>query len=163
MYVMDRFFVPFSDEPVICDHTLYTLQSKVKNIELYLNSTLFYVTMELFLRRLGGGGGVGEIMVADYEQISVPNLENMDLTSFHVPLSRNVGRYFEEVTLEDRRRIDLAILHMLSIDDFPVDQLYKEFVELVDDRLVKADRPLKREEANEGKEEESEEESEEDD
>ncbi|MGB9815626.1 MAG: Eco57I restriction-modification methylase domain-containing protein [Thermoplasmata archaeon] len=142
MNVMDRFFIPISEEPVICDNTLYTLKSKIKNIELYLNSTIFYMTMELYLRRLGGGAG--NIKVIDYEQMPVPELKNLDLTKINIKLDRKVKRYFEEVKMEDRRNLDKAILEMLGINDIDLDELYKEFIELVDDRLIKADRPLKR-------------------
>jgi type II restriction/modification system DNA methylase subunit YeeA len=146
MYVMDRFFIPNSNEPVICDHTLYTIKSKIKELEPYLNSTLFYTTMELYLRRLGGG--VGEIMVDDYEQMPVPDLQSIDLTTVNGTFQREVKRYFDEVKMEDRRRLDSEILKSLSIKDFPLDEFYKEFVELVEDRLIKAARALKRMEEN---------------
>ena len=144
MYVMDRFFVPKSNEPVICDHTLYTVKLKVKGIESYLNSTLFYTTMELYLRRLGGG--VGEIMVDDYEQMPVPDLQRIDSTTINDTFEREVKRYFEEVEMKDRRQLDSEILKLLSIENFPLDEFYKEFVELVDDRLIKADRGLRSQE-----------------
>ena len=146
MYVMDRFFVPKSNEPVICDHTLYTIKSKVKAIESYLNSTLFYTTMELYLRRLGGGGGVGEIMVDDYEQMPVPDLQKINLTAINGVFERSVKRYFEEIKMEDRRELDKFIITSLGIKDYQLDELYSEFVNLVDDRLIKADRGLKSQE-----------------
>ena len=144
MYVMDRFFVPKSDDPVICDHTLYTIKSKVKEFESYLNSTLFYMTMELYLRRLGGG--VGEIMVDDYEQMPVPDLQKIDLATINGTFERDVKRYFEEVKMEDRRQLDSEILKLLSIENFSIDEFYKEFIGLTDDRLIKADRGLKSQE-----------------
>ena len=144
MYVMDRFFVPKSDDPVICDHTLYTIKSKVKEFESYLNSTLFYMTMELYLRRLGGG--VGEIMVDDYEQMPVPDLQKIDLATINRTFERDVKRYFEEVKMEDRRQLDSEILKLLSIENFSIDEFYKEFIGLTDDRLIKADRGLKSQE-----------------
>ncbi len=151
MNIMDRFFIPISEELVICDHTLYTLKSEIKNIELYLNSTIFYMTMELYLRRLGGGAG--DMKVIDYEQMPVPDLKNLDLTKINIKLDREVKEYFKEVKMEDRRNLDKAILEMLGINDIDLDELYKEFIELVDDRLIKADRPLKRN-AEENSEEE---------
>ena len=144
MYVMDRFFIPKSDNPVICDHTLYTIKSKVKGIESYLNSTIFYLTMELYLRRLGGG--VGEIMVDDYEQMPVPDLNKLDLANIGVSLNRVVKRYFEEVKMEDRQKLDTEVLRAIGSDNFPLSEFYKEYVDLVDDRLIKADRGLKSQE-----------------
>jgi type II restriction/modification system DNA methylase subunit YeeA len=143
MYVMDRFFVPASDKPVICDHTLYTIKSGVKNIIAYLNSTLFYMTMELYLRRLGGGGGVGEIMVDDYEQMPVPDFVKLNLSKIDFPLDRDVNRYFEEIRMEDRRKLDSEILRSMGVGNISLEEFYNEFVELVDDRLIKADRGLK--------------------
>ena len=151
MYVMDRFFIPKSDKPVICDHTLYTIKSKVKGIESYLNSTLFYMTMELYLRRLGGGGGVGEIMVDDYELMPVPDLQKLDLETIKGTFERDVKRYFEEVKMEDRRRLDSEILKLISIENTSIDEFYKEFGELIDDRLIKADRRLKSREEDDDK------------
>ncbi|MGC8618637.1 MAG: hypothetical protein ACP5UZ_07905, partial [Thermoplasmata archaeon] len=170
MYVMDRFFIPVSREPVICDNTFYTLKSKVKGIESYLNSTIFYITMELYLRRLGGG--VGEIKVTDYEQMPVPDLHKIDLSSANIALEREVMRYFDEVIyinfthflvsnylerevmryfdevkMKDRKELDSEILKLLSAESFTIEEFYKEFVELVDDRLIKADRGLKSKEA----------------
>ena len=142
MYVMDRFFIPSSDKPVICDHTLYTIKSNIKGIVKYLNSTIFYMTMELYLRRLGGG--VGEIMVDDYERMPVPDLSQIDLTRIYVALNRDVKRYFEEVRANDRKKLDSELMNLLGITDFPLDEFYNEFIELVEDRLIKADRPLKR-------------------
>jgi type II restriction/modification system DNA methylase subunit YeeA len=146
MYVMDRFFIPRSDEPVICDHTLYTIKSKVKELSTYLNSTIFYTTMELYLRRLGGGGGVGEIMVDDYNEMPVPDLNKLDLTKIDVSFDRDVKRYFEEIKTDDRKKLDSEILNLLGVSDFPLDEFYNEFVELVEDRLIKADRGLKSQE-----------------
>ena len=141
MYVMDRFFIPSSKEPIICDNTFYTFKPKVKGILSYLNSTLFYMTMELYLRRLGGG--VGEIKVSDYEQMPVPDLSRLDLTSVDVYLRRDVKSYFEEVRMDDRRKLDSEILNLLKMNSVSLEEFYSKFVELVNDRLIKADRPLK--------------------
>ena len=143
MYIMDRFFIPRAINPVICDNTFYTISSRKNGIYNYLNSTLFYLTIELFLRRLGGGGGVGEVKVDDYEMMPVPDLGTMNLESIEFPLKRDVERYFDEIKMDDRRELDSKILEIMGLKDFSLDELYKEFVELVDDRLVKAARSLK--------------------
>ena len=154
-YVMDRFFIPFSEEPVICDNTLYTIKMNIKGIMWYLNSTIFYMTMELFLRRMGGGGGVGTIMVVDYEQMPVPDLSKLELADIEpltMPLlNREVKRYFEEVKSADRKKLDLDILSSMGMGNLPLDEFYNEFVELVNDRLIKANRPLKSEEEEDDK------------
>ena len=141
MYVMGRYFIPASDEPVICDHTLYTIKSNIKGIVAYLNSTIFYMTMELYLRRLGGG--VGEIMVDDYEQMPVPDLGLFSTKENDVTMDRDVKRYFEEIEMKDRQDLDVNTLKAMGINDISLEQLYGEFAELVEDRLIKADRSLK--------------------
>jgi type II restriction/modification system DNA methylase subunit YeeA len=148
MYIMDRFFVPSALEPVICDHTLYTIESEVDGIQIFLNSSLFYMIIELYLRRLGGGGGVGEVMVDDYEKMPVPDLGKLDLERIGIDLNRPVKRYFEEVKMEDRQELDTEIFNIIGIKNVELSQFYKEFVELVDDRLIKADRGLKSLEVN---------------
>jgi len=142
--IRDRFFNPYSNKAIICDASLYTLKSKYKDIIYYLNSTIFYMTMELYLRRLGGGGGVGEIKVDDYENMPVPDLDKLDLSGLDFSFDRKVKKYFEEVKMEDRRKLDKEILKRMGLEDISLDEFYNEFIELVDDRLVKADRPLKR-------------------
>ncbi|BAB59823.1 modification methylase [Thermoplasma volcanium GSS1] len=144
MYVMDRFFIPWSKEPVVCDNTFYTLKPNVRGIITFLNSTIFYTAMELYLRRLGGG--VGEVKVNDYEQMPVPDLSKLDLSKIDVSLNRDVKRYFEEIGTDDRKKLDSEILNLLGVSDFPIDEFYKEFIDLVDDRLIKADRGLKSQE-----------------
>jgi len=139
MYIMDRFFVSYSTEPVICDHTLYALYPKTAGAITYLNSTVFYITMELHLRRLGGGGGVGEVMVDDYEQMPVADFSKLR----EVILERRVFRYFEEVKMSDRKQLDDLVLSTLDLENIDLEELYSVFVELVEDRLVKADRPLR--------------------
>jgi len=137
MYIMDRFFVSYSTEPVICDHTLYALYPKTAGAITYLNSTVFYITMELHLRRLGGG--VGEVMVDDYEQMPVADFSKLR----EVILERRVFRYFEEVKMSDRKQLDDLVLSTLDLENIDLEELYSVFVELVEDRLVKADRPLR--------------------
>lgn len=100
--------------------------------------------MELYLRRLGGG--VGEIMVDDYNEMPVPDLNKLDLTKIDVSFDRDVKRYFEEIKTDDRKKLDSEILNLLGVSDFPLDEFYNEFVELVEDRLIKADRGLKSQE-----------------
>ena len=143
MYIMDRFFIPYSDNPVICDNTFYTLHSDIMGLVKYLNSTIFYITVELYLRRLGGG--VGEIKVDDYNKIPVPDLRKLDLTSINIELERKVMTYFDEIGLDDRKALDQEIINRIGIKKIQLDEFYNEFKELVDDRLIKADRPLKRE------------------
>jgi len=160
MLLMDKLYIPLSKEPVICDHTLYTISYRDPDLLwLYLNSTIFLLTIEMYCRRLGGGGGSSEIMVKDYKMMPVPDLNNLKIKYDPISLlNREVKHYFEEIKMEDRKNLDKTIMELLGINDISLDELYKEFVEIVDDRLIKADSPLKRgeevvnEEIDEGEE-----------
>jgi 2-hydroxy-3-keto-5-methylthiopentenyl-1-phosphate phosphatase len=87
---------------------------------------------------------VGEIMVDDYEQMPVPDFNKLDLSRIKFSFDREVKRYFEEIGMEDRRKLDKEILKRMGLEDISLDEFYKEFIELVNDRLIKADRPLER-------------------
>jgi hypothetical protein len=45
--------------------------------------------------------------------------------------------------MEARRKLDSEILKSMGVD-ISLEEFYNEFIELVEDRLIKADRPLKR-------------------
>ncbi|BAJ50607.1 type II restriction enzyme, methylase subunit [Candidatus Caldarchaeum subterraneum] len=147
-----RYFVPLARESVLCDHLLYALYTKNINETttwVFLNSTLFYVVAELFCRRLGGGAK--QIMVEDYEDMPVPNLNNLmidfpvEILASNVPL-----QYSDEVKREERRMLDKAVLKALGFPenelDRLVDELHRAFVWVVEDRLIKSGRPLQAEE-----------------
>ncbi|MEM3830088.1 MAG: DNA methyltransferase, partial [Conexivisphaerales archaeon] len=148
----DRLFTPIFQTNISVDAALYSLTLKdeklIRVLEIYLNSTIFLFCRELFCWRMGGG--VGEMMVDDYEMMPVPDLGKMNL-EFEFPLKRDVKRYFEEVKMEDRRNLDSKILESMGLKNFPLDELYKEFVDLVKDRLIKANRGSKSKEVDDDK------------
>jgi hypothetical protein len=145
---MDTIYIPISEEDIICDARLYTLYPKsninIENLWLYLNSTLFYLTAELYGRRLGGGAI--DIKVEDYEEMPVPDLNKIkieyDPSSL---LARDPLIYYEEIKQKDRIELDKAVLKALGFKDDEIDPLVKElheaFINVVEDRLIKADRP----------------------
>jgi hypothetical protein len=161
----DTIYIPISKEDIICDGTLYTLSLKttypktldsetldsnininIENLWLYLNSTVFYLTAELYGRRLGGGAM--EIMVEDYKDMPVPDLSKIKIEyDPSLLLTRNPLIYYEEVKQKDRIELDKAVLKALGFKDDEIDPLVKElhetFINVVEDRLIKADKPLK--------------------
>ena len=142
--LMAILYIPFVETPMICDNRFYTLNSKNDEvIWLYLNSTVFLITLELFCRRLGGGAS--DIMVNDYEMMIVPpNLTNLDIKFDASRLKREVKLYYKEIGEKDRRELDAQVLNALGIKEPNtfVDKLHSDFIEIVEDRLIKADRPL---------------------
>ncbi|MEM4323878.1 MAG: DNA methyltransferase [Candidatus Nitrosocaldaceae archaeon] len=166
---MDTIYIPLAEKPMICDARLYTLyvkgtvalghsQDKVEEnkLWLYLNSTLFYLTAELYGRRLGGGAI--DIKVEDYEDMPIPSPDIIAKIEFdpNKLLNREAKIYYEEIKEQDRRELDRAVLVALGYPQDNIDtlleRLYNAFIFVVEDRLIKADRPLKREE-EEGEEE----------
>ncbi|WP_449463022.1 hypothetical protein PQ610_02020 [Tardisphaera miroshnichenkoae] len=146
---MERLYAPISGEPALCDHRMYTVRVKPKGLSeetlwLYLNSSIFLLTVELFCRRLGGAAS--DIMVEDYQQMPVPELGsiNIDFNPEEL-MNRAPLPYYDELKREDRRRLDVAVLKAIGFEraEELVDDLHNALVEAVEDRLVKADRPLR--------------------
>jgi hypothetical protein len=140
-------YQPISDYPVLCDQRAYLFITKlnVEEVWKYLNSTLFFITMELYADRLGGGAS--DIRVEDYEIMPTPDLSNLSVNFPATKLqSREPLPYYEEVKQTDRRELDKAVLRALGFPehelDALVDELHKAFVWVVEDRLIKAGRPL---------------------
>jgi len=147
----DVIYLPFSDKPVLCDQRAYTFYTSlnIKEIWKYLVSTVFLLTIELYCSRLGGGAS--DIRVEDYEEMPVPNFHLLKIDfDPNKLLSRHPLRFDEEVRQSDRRELDKAVLRALGFGepelDELVDELHKAFVEVVEDRLIKAGRPLREEE-----------------
>jgi hypothetical protein len=141
-------YQPISDYPVLCDQRAYLFITKlnVEEVWKYLNSTLFFITMELYADRLGGGAS--DIRVEDYEIMPTPDLSNLSVNFPATKLqSREPLPYYEEVKQTDRRELDRAVLRALGFPehelDALVDELHKAFVWVVEDRLIKAGRPLR--------------------
>jgi hypothetical protein len=107
------------------------------------------MTIELYCRRLGGGGAASDIMVEDYNAMPVPDLEKLDISG--IPelgfLNRDSLIYFDEVKQSDRNALDATVLKAMGFGDHAqiLSRLYSAFVEVVDDRLVKAGRSVQQE------------------
>ncbi|MDW8044075.1 MAG: hypothetical protein RMJ30_07570, partial [Nitrososphaerota archaeon] len=147
---MNVAYIAYSRKPILYDARLYGLYHRYSlQIWKYLNSTLFLLTVELLCRRLGGGAT--DIKVEDYQNMPVPNLSELNINfNEEFFFSRRPLPYHQEVKQPDRRELDKAVLRALGFDekelDRLVDELHKAFVEVVEDRLIKAGRPLREEE-----------------
>lgn len=84
------------------------------------------------------------MMIKDYEELLVPDIRKIHFMNTTNILDRTVKVYLEETKMEDRRELDKYIFKQLGLDEIDIDEFYREFIELVEDRLIKADRPLKR-------------------
>ncbi len=149
----DVIYEPICPKSILVDQRSYIFKpNKLKSLEevwKYLNSTIFYLTIELYCNRLGGGAS--DIRVEDYKEMPAP-----DLTHLHIEFdtrklwNRKPLPYNEEVRQADRRELDKAVLRALGFPqsklDTMVDELHRAFVWVVEDRLIKSGRPLKAEE-----------------
>lgn len=141
--LLDRLFIPISDRPLICDKRLYTLDAKNPDkIWLYLNSTIFLTTIQLFSRKGSSStrGAVMDATVEDYATVPVSDLSAL-LIRFDPEkmLRRSPLRYSEEIRQEDRIELDLAVLRAMGFDnpETLLPELYSAFLEVVEDRLSK--------------------------
>ena len=144
-FFMGRLFSPVFKNSVAVDAALYYFIPKSGDFSswgLYLNGTLFLMCRELYSWRMGGG--VGQMMIKDYEELLVPDIRKIHFMNTTNILDRTVKVYLEETKMEDRRELDKYIFKQLGLDEIDIDEFYREFIELVEDRLIKADRPLKR-------------------
>ncbi len=143
--MMDEEYIPYSKISIIVDNTLYALSTKNYDILwLYLNSTFNLTMCELFGRRMGGG--VLSIMVDDYNNILVPDLNNIHINfNKDLLLNRKPKIYYEEVKDQTKIDLDKEIAKSLGFQNPEeiINILHDEYVWLVEDRLIKADRPLK--------------------
>lgn len=142
--IYERHFTLKTSYPVLSSDMfvlIYPRYTGVDNLWIYMNSTIFYITKEIIGKRMGAGSL--KIQVEDYENLLVPDLDKIDLQSINANLNRKIKRYFEEIRLEDRRELDREILNRMGLSDLSLDKIYEEFQELLDDRLIKAGRPLK--------------------
>lgn len=141
----EHIYIPFSVKPIISDNSfILVYTSNPEKLWLYLNSTIFYLTMELYSRRLGGG--VGECEVIDYNIFPVPSLDIIDRIDYDMNklLNRQSQVYYNEVNDINRRELDIAVLHALGFSEDEInnllEQLYIDFITLVHNRLIKSGR-----------------------
>jgi len=142
-----RFLNFFSETPILGDHLfdmLYPRQSSYERaLWLYLNSTIYFIMLELWSPRMGGGGGALHPRTIEYKSIPVPNMEELTPHLKSIEFGqRPTLPYSEETKQKDRIMLDTAVLKGLGFDEKAAEavlhELYREYVELVNDRLTKA-------------------------
>jgi hypothetical protein len=143
---MDTYYVPIAKVPVICDQRLYTFVYKKDPMKawLYLASTVFALTEEIFCRRLAGGAS--DMAVEDYQDTRIPMLDEMKIDfDPSLLLGRTALKYTDEVKQDYRRKLDLAVLEAMGIGkpEEMLDSLYDAYLEAVEDRIVKSGGSLK--------------------
>lgn len=146
--LMDVIYIPFSAESVRCDDRFYGYyypKSNIMSVWLYLNSSIFYIILELYSRRLGGGAV--DTMVDDYREMPCPDLSTLSIQfDPEMLLDRKPLIYYKEKENASRLSLDTSLLRILGFGDSEnlALKLRDAWPDVVDDRLIKADRPLKR-------------------
>jgi hypothetical protein len=76
----------------------------------------------------------------------VPDLDHLNLKfNANLLLSSSPKAYFDEIKEENKKDLDCEVAKQLGFDEPEnvVENLHKEYVKVVEDRLIKAGRPLK--------------------
>ena len=152
-FTHDRFAVFISDAKIICNDALYYGQCSVFH-QLYLNSILFYLFMELFGRN-NLGDGARELKV--YEVNELPVLQYTKSDHSHINqqpgyFENRLGSIFEECGLDqqkpindqipkpakERRRIDDIFFDVLNLSENERTEVYRAVCSLVQNRLNRA-------------------------
>lgn len=147
-FVGVRHFLPISSTPVLADHTcdlIYPKKNLEKPLWVYLNSTVFYLTKELYGLRMGAGAL--QLLTGDYSELpcfSISDIMASDGAS-KMP-NREPLPISEELEKSDRRNLDLMVLRSMDFEnpERTLVELYKAFLAAVEDRLIKAAHPSRK-------------------
>jgi len=146
-FIRERHFTSLAKSKVLASDAcalVYPKHNKAINLWLYMNSTIFYLTEELYGMRMGGGGAALEILAGEYQNFPVFDIYSVEVANSLVSLlDRKAMKYHEEIENQERRKLDLFILKSMDFDnpEKVLEELYAAFLEVVKDRLIKAYRP----------------------
>jgi len=135
----------YSKTPLLADHLFDVVyphkNSHNRTLWLYLNSTVYFTMLELWSPKMGGGAlhprttEYKAIPTPDIEAL-VPNLENLEFGN------RETLPYDEEIRQSDKIALDNAVLRGMGFKaedaDRVLHELYESYVEMLQDRLIKA-------------------------
>ena len=142
-----RFLSFFTEEPSLSDH-LFDMAYPKKEIYdralwSYLNSTIYFMMLELWSPRMGGGGGALHPRTREYKSIPTPDIDKLYEYLKCIEFGeRSTLPYYEEIKQLDKIKLDIAVLNGLGYDEkiakSMLAEIYVSYIELVNDRLLKA-------------------------
>jgi hypothetical protein len=140
-FIRERHFTSYSKVKILASDACALAYSKVGNpinLWLYMNSTIFFLTEEIYGMRMGGGGAPLEILAGEYENFPAFNLKSIEIDENL--LDRQPLKYDQEIQNTQRRILDLLILKAMGFEkpESLIDDLYSAFTEVVTDRIAKA-------------------------
>ncbi|MHB1909354.1 MAG: Eco57I restriction-modification methylase domain-containing protein [Nitrososphaerales archaeon] len=142
-----RFLNIYSKKPILGSDLFdiaYPLDDSLEEVLwLYLNSTIYFMTLELWSRRMGGGGGALHPKAVDYKGIPIPDIRKMKRNLESVHFGRRATMvYNEELKQPDKIELDSAVLLGMGFEVSQIENLrsslYDAYLEQVHDRLAKA-------------------------
>jgi hypothetical protein len=143
-----RLFIPYSEKPMYASNVFWGVYPKCENLRLVaalMNSTLFYLMLEVF-GRWNMGEGVLTIYGPDLKYLHIVRPEQ-----FSIEQQRRLEEAFDrlsrrpceaianEVQRADRRELDSIIFDILELDAAEREEVYCSIVDLVMKRLQKAE------------------------
>ena len=140
----ERFLSFYCKTPCLADHlfdVIYPKETIIQPLWLYLNSTIYFIMLELWSPRMGGGALHPRTM--EYKTIPTPDIEKMTANLSQIQYGeRETLPYDEEIKQPDRIALDLAVLKGLGFESDCAERLRQElcqsYLELVKDRIIKA-------------------------
>lgn len=167
----ERVFAPFNPNLCYFDCEFFDVHTTFPNIMTgILNSSLFWLLVEILARSYGGAGGPLKVQVYELNEVPTPIPSKLDAASdtyLHTEIlnysKRKIGSVFteigathlDEVTLDkvksDRRTIDKIIMgEILGLSDEEQLEVYRAVVDLVKSRIEKAKSIKKKKTTKEG-------------
>jgi len=147
-FIHERHFTSMAKTEVLASDAcalVYPKHNKAINLWLYMNSTVFYLTEELYGMRMGGG--TLEILAGEYQNFPAFPVQSVAMDDSMLSLlDREPLKYDEELQSPQRRNLDIFILKAMGFEspEKLLSDLYAAFMEVVEDRLVKAGRQMRR-------------------
>ena len=141
-FIGERHFAPIRSNGVLADHTcdlVYPKKGHERRLWIYMNSALFFFTKELYGLRMGGGAL--QMLTEEFEEIPVADVTKLNLNYDSIDaLKRKPLPLSDELDQEDRKEFDFVVLKSLGFEkpDALVHELKKALIEVIEDRLVKA-------------------------
>jgi len=142
-FIGERHFTPLHPAGVLADHTcdlVYPRKADARKLWIYMNSSLFFLTKELYGIRMGGGA-LQMHSTEESEEFPVADIEKLPPDFPIDALERNPLPLLSELEQADREEFDCMVLRSLGFEkpDVLFQELRKALVEVIEDRLIKAD------------------------
>jgi methylase of polypeptide subunit release factors len=142
-FIGERHFTPIYRGGVLADHTcdmIYPLRGFEEALWIYMNSSVYFLTRELYGMRMGGGA-LQMQSTAEMGEIPVPDISCLKTDpQIMAALKREPMPLFAELEQKDRKNMDLEVLKLLGFEkpEIVVEEVRTALVEVLADRLVKA-------------------------